>query len=71
MIYFLKCEKFSITSIAHQWILCSEWVPSEWVQTVDKNRPSVNILWSEKLHVCKKQIHHLNVLFLTHPIWLK
>ncbi len=22
--------KFSITSIAQQWILCSEWVPSEW-----------------------------------------
>ncbi len=22
-------EKFSITSLAHQWILCSEWVPSE------------------------------------------
>ncbi len=24
-------EKFRITSLAHQWILCSEWVPSEWV----------------------------------------
>ncbi len=23
-------EKLSITSLAHQWILCSEWVPSEW-----------------------------------------
>ncbi len=23
-------EKFSITSLAHKWILCSEWVPSEW-----------------------------------------
>ncbi len=23
-------EKFSITSLAHQRILCSEWVPSEW-----------------------------------------
>ncbi len=23
-------EKFSITSLAYQWILCSEWVPSEW-----------------------------------------
>ncbi len=23
-------EKFSITSLAHQWILYSEWVPSEW-----------------------------------------
>ncbi len=25
----LELEKFSITSLAHQWILCSEWVPSE------------------------------------------
>ncbi len=23
-------EKYRITSLAHQWILCSEWVPSEW-----------------------------------------
>ncbi len=23
-------EKCSITSLAHQWMLCSEWVPSEW-----------------------------------------
>ncbi len=23
-------QKFSITSLAHQWIICSEWVPSEW-----------------------------------------
>ncbi len=23
-------EKFSITWLAHKWILCSEWVPSEW-----------------------------------------
>ncbi len=23
-------EKFSIPSLAHQWVLCSEWVPSEW-----------------------------------------
>ncbi len=23
-------EKFSIKSLTHQWILCSEWVPSEW-----------------------------------------
>ncbi len=25
-----ELEKFSITSLAHQWMLCSEWVPSEW-----------------------------------------
>ncbi len=29
-------EKCIIPSLAHQWILCSEWVPSE-VQTADKN----------------------------------
>ncbi len=23
-------DKFRITSLAHQWIICSEWVPSEW-----------------------------------------
>ncbi len=23
-------ETFSITLLAHQWILCSEWVPSDW-----------------------------------------
>ncbi len=23
-------EKCSISSLAHQWMLCSEWVPSEW-----------------------------------------
>ncbi len=23
-------DTFCITSLAHQWILCSEWVPSEW-----------------------------------------
>ncbi len=30
-------EKRCIISLAHQWILCSEWVPSEWVLTADKN----------------------------------
>ncbi len=30
-------EKCSIASLAQQWMLCSEWVPSEWVQTADKN----------------------------------
>ncbi len=30
-------EKCCIISLAQQWMLCSEWVPSEWVQTADKN----------------------------------
>ncbi len=66
-------EKCSITSLAHQWILCNEWVPSEWeskqlIETSQKSTsdrhhssPSINILWSEKLRVCKKQIHPKDV----------
>ncbi len=34
-------EKFGITSPAHLWILCSEWVPSEWES---KQSPSINVL---------------------------
>ncbi len=30
------CPK-CITSLAHQWILCNEWLPSEWVRMADKN----------------------------------
>ncbi len=63
--------EFSITSLAHQWILCSEWVPSESKQLKKHhNNPQVihttpvhqlmSCVWSQKLHVCKKQIHHFN-----------
>ncbi len=40
------------------------------VQTADKNitiihsSPSNNILWSEKLYVCKKQIHYYDFFYL-------
>ncbi len=60
-------EKCSITSLAHQWILCSEWVPSEWgVQTADKNIiiHTTDFLVHQltscevKAACCKKQIHH-------------
>ncbi len=52
-------EKFSITTLAHQWILCSEWVPSEWVQTADKNTTIINMtpvcqLSCEVKSICKK-----------------
>ncbi len=30
LVFLPDLEKFSIKSLAHQWILCSEWVPSEW-----------------------------------------
>ncbi len=56
-----------ITSLVHQWILCSEWVPSEWrVQKADKdiiNRhlPQVNQLTSCEVKSCK-QIYYEDVL---------
>ncbi len=63
--FFIRSEEmWSITSLAQQWIFCSEWVPSEWVQTADKNitvthsRPSINVLRSEKLGFWKKEIHY-------------
>ncbi len=73
-------EKCSIISVAHQWMLCSEWVPSEWESkqllkhhNIHSNphhsSPSVNVLWSKKICVCKKQIYHLDVLKLS--LWLK
>ncbi len=69
-------EKYSMTSLAHQWILCSEWVPSEWeskqliktsqwyTSNPHHSSPSINLLWIEKLCVCKKQLHHLSQLHL-------
>ncbi len=69
-------EKYSITSLAHQWILCSEWVPSEWesIQLIKTSQlsacnphlssPSIVTMSSqceeEKLCVCEKHIHHSN-----------
>ncbi len=71
-------EKNSITSLAHQWILCSEWVPSEWeskqlIKTSKQPTPLqyTNILWREKLRVCMKQIYHWGMLTLNHRFWLK
>ncbi len=75
-------EKFCITSLSQKWILCSEWVPSAWrVQTADKNviystsnpqasSTSINVLWNEKLHVYKKQIHNLCILTLNLCFWI-
>ncbi len=39
-------EKCSIPSIADQWMLCSEWVPSEWVQTAD----NITIIHTSPVH---------------------
>ncbi len=56
----VSSSKFRM-SLAHQLILCSEWVPSEWefkllLKIPHDSSPSINALWSEKLCVCKKSI---------------
>ncbi len=43
-----------------------QWMGAVRIQTADKNitinhkqsSPSINVLWSEKMRICKKQIHH-------------
>ncbi len=53
------------------------WMGAVRVQTADKNitsnphlsSPSINIRWSEKLHVFKKQIHHKDDLTLNHLLF--
>ncbi len=66
-------EKCCIASLAHQWMLCSEWVPSEWEskQPIKKHHnnpqvihtsPAIIILWNKNMSACKKQIHHQGIL---------
>ncbi len=64
---FLHGSRFGEMHQSQQWMLCSEWVPSEWDS--DKNitiipSPSANIWKSQELHVCKKLIQHSGVLIL-------
>ncbi len=40
-------EKCVSASVSQQWILCSEWVPSKWVQTADKN---ITIIHNTPVH---------------------
>ncbi len=59
----LDLEKLSITSLAHQWILSSEWVPSEWESKLIKlswlklhnnphhSSPSVNVLFIRNKYI--------------------
>ncbi len=42
-------EKFSIESLAHQRILCSEWVPSDW----EHNNPVIHITPVHQLTSCE------------------
>jgi len=52
---------WSIASVSHQWMLCSEWVPSKWeskqlIKHLNNPRviyssPSVNVLRRQKMHV--------------------
>ncbi len=44
-------EKFIITLLPHQWIICSEWVPSEW-ESKHHNNPQVGLI-HYKLTSCK------------------
>ncbi len=52
-------EKCSIASLAQQWILCSEWVPSEWESKQFTRLESCGLLW------CFYQLFGLS--FWRHP----
>ncbi len=43
-------EKCSIASLAHQWILCSEWVPSE-VESKQLKKTNFSKSWTNNLHL--------------------
>ncbi len=59
-------EKFSITSIAHQWIHCNEWVPSEWES---KQQIFISKDWSvDYLWVIVMFLSAVWTLILTAPI---
>ncbi len=47
-------ENCSITSLAHQWIPCSEWVPSEWDKTITTiyNMTPIHQLMSSEMQSC-------------------
>ncbi len=74
-------EKCNVTSLAHQWMLCSEWVPPEWEswkhhnnsQVFHHSNPWINILWREKVHVCNKyiiKIYSKSIIFNFKPLFL-
>ncbi len=49
-----------------EWILCSEWVASEWeskqmINNPHNSNPSINTLWSEKLWVWNKFIMKMKI----------
>ncbi len=50
---YLKIVLKHSASLAQQWILCSEWVPSEWVQTADKNITLIHTTPVHQLTSCK------------------
>ncbi len=76
-------KKFGITWLAQQWMLCSEWVPSEseskqLIKTSHLSicnphhpSPSINVMWREKLSVCKKQINQDIFNLLQLLPWIK
>ncbi len=77
--FFIKTdlEKCSITSLVHSWILCSEWVPSEWeskqlIKTSETSySPSINVFRSNKIRGFNKLLRCFyqlfELLFWRHP----
>ncbi len=67
-------EKFSIASVAHQSMLCSEWVPSEWeskqlIKT--STRQVIHTTQSIMLHLVKqKAVFKLDNLKNKLPIYI-
>ncbi len=74
-------EKFSITSLAHQCVFCSKWVPSEWeskqlkkqINNPHHSSPSVHVLWSKYLclqekNASLKYVFTLNSCSNTNPL---
>ncbi len=53
-------EICTITWLSHQWILCSEWVPSEWVLAGDKKHHNQQLMSCET-----KTSIHLSIILLS------
>ncbi len=65
-------EKISITSLAHQWILCSEWVPSEWEYKGSRKQRLVkkNILMMDLFFTNTHLFTSHDVIWWTGVMWI-
>ncbi len=78
--FFIRTDlnKFIITPIAHQWILCSEWVPSEWEsKQMIKNIPVIHTtpvptktLWSKTLFLTSNYPLYCILQWKCHSTWI-